>query len=781
MTLLNQKAGMVLLLAIVMNVTMAQKGFAETGLEEIVVTAERVESNLQEVPIAVTAITSDAIERTDIHDLTGVALRTPSLTFAPFSPGQNIVQIRGVSSNDDGAGTEGSVALFLDDVYLGRVSNINFEFSDLERIEVLRGPQGTLYGRNAIGGAINVITKKPSLDEVAGQLRLTAGDLNRRDVGFQISIPFSDEVAMKFSAQRKLRDGWIRDQFVQPDNPYNDNADPKQDVNSTNYRVQLRYKNEDTELNFSFDRNEIDINDMGRVPIGSGAFTAYNAVCQNVDTGAGQVWQRDCNASPTDGFAKRDAGGASMKLEHAIDDDTLFTYIAAVRDSLNDWEMDSVGSSATALIDNIYDETEQVSHEFRFSGTDGDDLTYVVGLWLYTEETDRSEGFFLEPTALSGPNCGPADYNNYRLGSRNGCSQDWYNQVNETTSTAVFFQIDSPIGDDWSISFGARLTQDEKDISSISVDGTPVPFIISPGGAADTPNSNRWDGVSECIPNNGCFQGTRSGSWSDLSPKLVFSWIPDEDMNVYLSYTRGFKSGGFPAAPAVPSLLFELEPETADSYEFGVKADINDTTRINFAMNYTQYSNLQFQLFGDPSPATSAAFNVSSDFGIFGTFNGADSEISTIELEITYAPDELFLLNAGLTLNQHEFTSNQLTFNGQQLNGRPLPQTPSVKWNMAMIYNIPIEGGSKITASMDVAHVGARASDPTTAVSRLWAHTTLDLKLKWTAAEEDFSVSAWVNNATDEAYIIHAYNVGPGPQGVPALPRLSGVTFDYKF
>ena len=145
--------------------TAVAQGDERGGLEEVIVVAQKRAQSLQEVPIAITALSSKQIENQDIRGLEGLARQVPGLTFAPFSPGQNIVSLRGASSNDDGAGTDNSVAMFVDDIYLGRVSNINPDLFDLERIEVLRGPQGTLYGKNTIGGAINVLTKKPNKEQ----------------------------------------------------------------------------------------------------------------------------------------------------------------------------------------------------------------------------------------------------------------------------------------------------------------------------------------------------------------------------------------------------------------------------------------------------------------------------------------------------------------------------------------------------------------------------------------------------------------------------------------
>jgi len=144
-------------------------------LEEVLVTATFREENVQDIPVTVTAIGGDELEKADIFDPTTIALRVPGMTYGEFSPGQAIISLRGVSSADDGAGLDNSVVAFLDGVYVGRVSVINFDMFDLERLEVLRGPQGTLFGRNAIGGAINVVTAKPS-DEVTAKAGLTVGN-----------------------------------------------------------------------------------------------------------------------------------------------------------------------------------------------------------------------------------------------------------------------------------------------------------------------------------------------------------------------------------------------------------------------------------------------------------------------------------------------------------------------------------------------------------------------------------------------------------------------------
>ena len=230
-------------------------------LEEVVVTAERRAENLQEVPNAITALSADTVERSDIHDLTDIATRIPGLTFSPFSPGPNIVALRGASSNNDGAGTDNSVAVFVDDVYLGRVSNINPEMFDIERVEVLRGPQGTLYGKNTIGGAINVVSTRPNTEEFEGKIRVNLGNYQRRDIAGLISGPLGEGWAGKASFSYRNREGWVNNVFLNK---------KQKDDNVQAFRGQLLYSADDFEAMFSADFNRLDIEDMARTPIATG-------------------------------------------------------------------------------------------------------------------------------------------------------------------------------------------------------------------------------------------------------------------------------------------------------------------------------------------------------------------------------------------------------------------------------------------------------------------------------------------------------------------------------
>jgi iron complex outermembrane receptor protein len=228
------------------------------ALEEVVVTAQRRSESLQTVPIAITAVTAADIQRSGIHELGTLAGQVPGLTFSPFSPGQNIVSLRGVSSNDDGAGTDNSVAVFVDDVYLGRVSNINPEMFDIDRVEVLRGPQGTLYGKNTIGGAINIISSRPNTDALDVKATVDVGNFERRNFSGLITGPLSNTWAGKIAVSTRYAEGWANNVVLHTKEKNDDDRA---------VRVQLLRTGGSSELLLSADYERLRVADMARIPL----------------------------------------------------------------------------------------------------------------------------------------------------------------------------------------------------------------------------------------------------------------------------------------------------------------------------------------------------------------------------------------------------------------------------------------------------------------------------------------------------------------------------------
>lgn len=707
------------------------------GLEEIVVTAQRRAENLQEIPVAVSALSENTIEQADIHDLTDIATRVPGLTFSPFSPGQNILALRGASSNDDGAGTDNSIAVFVDDVYLGRVSNINPEMFDIERIEVLRGPQGTLYGKNTIGGAINVVSSKPNTEVLEGKIRLNVGNYQRLDFAGLLSGPLSESWAGKISFSARKRDGWVDNVYL--------NKEQKDD-DSRAVRGQLLYSGDKFEGLFSADYNRLDVEDMARIPINTGeagdpAFWATNVPGSYAELCAGKG--PDCSAGPVDGYAEKDAWGISAKFTWELAAGELVS-VTAYRESESDWNMDSTGTPASPLPsavfgfvnDDIFDETEQFSQEIRWISSLGDRINYVAGLWYLTEETDRTECFDNDADVSD---CTP---------DADGGATDWYRQDNKTTSYAVFGQFDWDLAEQWKLTLGGRFSYEEKEIDNQANAGD---FVVI----------------------NQTFANAVSEDWSAFTPKISLAYQPNDTTNIYATISQGFKSGGFAAAPQGIEFTEPLDQEEALNYELGLKSDLSDNFRLNAAVFYTEYKDLQIQTFG---PLTAGAA-----FGTFQTFNAGDATIFGVELEATWLVTDNLTISGFYGYQDSEFDETNIpgtAFPDQS--GQDLIRTPENKYNINVDYVYPLQGGAEIAVNLSY-----RYTDDQRGELEPWAiqpeFDLFDARLSWANSEGSLELAAWGKNLADEEYITHLYTIASSVVAVYGDPRMYGVTATYRF
>jgi len=482
------------------------------------------------------------------YGLQDLATRVPSLTFSPFAPGQAIIALRGVSSNDDGAGTDNSVAVFLDEVYIGGLAAVAFDMFDVETIEVLRGPQGTLFGKNAIGGVINIRSIKPNTERVTGRAELTAGNYGQFDARGFVSGPLSDNWAGKLTVSSRQNDGYVDNIFLNK---------KQKDENLQSFRGQLLYHDDSFESLFTVEITQDDTEDMGRIPVTgiSGLFLAMGG-------------DRDHTLGPYDGDSNRESTQLSLKLSKQFDSGELIS-ITGWRDFESLWNMDSVGvpfsagpTPDVAINDNINE---------KLDGS----LNFVAGLFFLSEDTHRIETFTMGGTA-------GGDFTTSIIGV------DVSDQDNETTSYAAYGQVTWDATERMRVNVGARFTAEEKKMDNISTDGG-FPGIIGQDLTASI-----------------------SDDWTNFSPKLSVDYQFTDSVLGYVSIAQGFKSGGFPAAPSRIQDFQTIEPEEATSYEIGVKADVfEDRLRVNATAYFMDYTDLQIQRFGvDPGapPGSFGAF-----------------------------------------------------------------------------------------------------------------------------------------------------------------------------
>lgn len=740
-------------------------------LEVIIVTSERREGNLQNVPVAVSAFSTETIERADISHPIDIANRVPSFTFSPFAPGQAVFSLRGISSNDDGAGTENSVAVFLDDVYFGRISNSAFDFFDVERVEVLRGPQGTLYGKNAIGGALNIVSKKPSTEDFDAKLRVTLGNFNTRNIGGYASGPIAGNFAAKVSFALRKHDGYVTNILTG-----NDLADQ----DSLSVRGQLLWQTENTEVMLTGWTQDEDNSDMGRIPLPTAGVRPF------FDAAGGDV-ERRLTVTPQEGFSIRNADGVSLKIDHDLGSRGAITSVTAYYETSANWEMDSAGVFEVNVVDEIIDGTDVFTQELRWAGNITDDIDLVVGGFYLNEQTDRREFFhFVSFTPLGLPILTGVDD---RLTNRPADDPDdavgGYRQVNETNSFAAFAHANWQITERFGIGAGLRFTYDKKNIASSGAVISGVdPTSGLPGFIINETFGDVTTGAGIEL----------SDSWSDLSPKISLNWQVTDDVLVYLSYAKGFKSGGFGASPstAADAETISLSPETANNIELGLKGDfLGNTLRANLAGFYTKYKNLQLQRFG-PSllidPDSPLGFSPDpTSFGFFRTINAGDADIFGFEAELTWVPVE------GLTLTAaYSFLDTDAELNFRQffrtdpgvdvIVNRPLNRAPEHKVALGATYEHDLGNtAGRLRWGVEYRYTDGQRGDFVDDDTFQDAFELVDASLAWISPNEAWEVSVWGKNLTDDRYFSHVYIIGPGQIGVIGAPRTYGVTVFWRY
>jgi len=722
---------------------MAQGG--HSSLEEVLVTAQHREQNMQDIPVTVTALNSNELEEAQIFGAAEIAYKVPGMTYAEFSPGQALLSMRGISSADDGAGMDNSVALFLDGVYIGKGASINFNMFDLERIEVLRGPQGTLFGRNAVGGALNVITTKPS-DELLVKAELSAG--NEGHLGYQglVSGPLSENIAGKLSFSHREHDGYVRNTVLNKD---------QQDEDVDSIRGQLRFTTEATEWNLSADYMEDDREDMGRTPIVAG-----------VPADTVELWRegggsRSKVLAPQDGGSNREAQGISLTGEIEFDSGIL-TSITAWRNAETDWQMASIGvgwNGGAEVIDNIQEEIDTYTQEIRWTSTLDGKLNYVAGLYFLQEDTDRNEAFELH--FGGGAPGGPPPYALF--------GNEISVQENETSSYAMYIQGDWVFNDQWTLTLGARYTYDDKETASTSVNcGNLTPEFEG------FPGCETGRGSLSVIPNT--FSVTADETWDDFSPKVSVQYHAADDLMFFGTIAKGFKSGGFGGAPGtVEQALSPVDEETVWNYEIGMKGDFLDSSlRLNATAFYMDYEDLQIVRFGPTAD--------NPEFGQFITKNLGEADIAGIELEFIWYPTEHLQISGSYAYLDTEVDGLVIETPGGPVDasGSDLRQAPENSGSLTAAYNIPLNSGANIDLRADYSFVDEQIMDYVQQETVVEEANLWDARASWTSADEHWQVALWGKNLTDEEWISHSYVIGPGVIGVWAAPRTYGVSLSWN-
>jgi iron complex outermembrane receptor protein len=759
----------------VMPLALPALALAQPQLEEVVVTAERRAQSIQDVPLSVAALAGSDIEVGKISGLNDIAFRTPGLTYNQFSIGEPRIYIRGIGNSSDSAGSDPAVGVFLDEVYIGRTGGVGFDLFDLERVEILRGPQGTLYGKNTNGGAINIVTSRPS-QESEVRLRVSAGTDELRHFQALATGGLSERIAGKLVYSFRDRDGYGRN-VISPGeintagNFSNSpliggsigagNAGEKMDdARAVSARGQLMFEiTEDVDLLLSADYAKDETNGPCRH-------------IQNVDSaiaGLAPFWRigmskrymaddRNC-ASQFDTSQERTVEGLMARLEVDLEWSTL-TSITAWRASEYDWVDDLTGIPLNDLdapspagvplppgfftapgnvVNGAEEDASQFSQEFRLAG-DSDRFNWLAGAFFMEEDVERAEEFYTQySTPLQG------------LGLA-AVGDVLFTQDNTTTSYALYGQVDWNLTDQLTLTYGVRWAEDEKEITQNAIDllGTApsgVPLILpsfpAPVSAED--------------------------SWSEITHKLSLAWRPSDDLMFYATYAEGFKSGAFQSQTNLPGVAGEpVDPEIVENIELGMKSSWWNR-RLQFNLSYYDMSYDDLQV-----------FELNSRFLL--VLLNAQAESRGVEASIDVVPVENFTLSASYNWSDATF-EEFINANGLDLSDRDLPFAPDGALTATANYRVPLDGGSALDFGLSYSWKDEYYTGPQNRpVERQGSVELIDASVSWTSADGSLAVDVWGKNLNDELQVTNRI---VDPTGVTSEyympPRTAGVTLTKSF
>ena len=715
------------------------------GLEEITVTARRREESLQDVPIAVSAFSAERIESTGAPDITWLQQSTPNLTLqvARGSNSTLIAFIRGIGQQDPLWGFEPGVGLYVDDVYIARPQGAVLDIYDIERLEVLRGPQGTLYGRNTIGGAIKYVTKSLG-DEAYLNTKLTLGTYAQHDFLASGVLPVGDTLSVGASAAIYRRDGYGENQLTGNENHYAKSVDAfrmSADWNPTD-ALSFRLAADYTEDNSPAKHGHREAPGLG--------LAAGEVVLPDIyDTRAGIG---DDNKVRNQGVSLT----AAWNLSQAITLKSITAYREGKTDTLIDFD---TGPKPALDVPGQY-EDDQLSQELQFL-YEGDRLRGVAGLYYLDAHAagkfDTVVGLLNLTIATSG--------------------------FVDTTSYAAYADFSYDFTDKLSASLGGRYTNDDKEggVYRQNFTGLYSPLF---GNNAAIPGLVRSD-------------YTNDRSFDQFTPRASVSYKFTDSLTTYASYAEGFKSGGFDMRGDVvltPDTVNGYEPESVSSYEIGVKGFLfDDRFSYNLAAFYADYTDQQITR-QQPTVTGSIASFVD---------NAGASTIQGVELEGAVQFTEQFSLTYGLGWTDAEFDKYE-TF---QVIPNPAPppatltvpvdlsdtavfqNTPEWNGNLALNYAQPLPGtwGSLLlTASASYRDSYYMFEFPNPLIDQNDSYTLFDASVTWTAANEKLRLQLVGRNLSDEEYKIGGYyfpgaTFGNIVNSFYGPPRTVSLSASYRF
>ena len=815
----------------------AQEADRQGGIKEIIVTAQKRAENVQDVPIAISAFAGDALQERNVADVSQLATLSPNVSLdsnVPFSGSTAVLaaSIRGIGSNDFAFNIDPGVGIYIDGVYLARSVGANQDLLDIERIEVLKGPQGTLFGRNTIGGAVSLVTADPD-DTFSGRGDFTIGRFNLMHARGTVNVPLSESLFASASFAVKSRDGYgKRIAFPSPNTvnqtpftafPATGFEAPRREGDEENrtFRSKLKFDNggalrvtvggdyqrnkstapntlvatiSGTNPNFGDLYNLCITSDDAALTAASGATglnlnnlcgsfgTQFPSVRRDLVTPVTQVFGlagRNADANPNNdlllwgdqfitgdpdlsyangnNFSELTNWGLTMTADLELSSTLDLKSITAYREGHWLSGLDADGSPINILHTSFDQDQWQFSQEFQLAGTAFDDtLNYVFGAYYFKEKGTLLDvvTFAEGMNQVDGPN--------------------WL----QTENYAAFGQVDWRPIELVGITIGGRVTHEKKlfeggqqelnglfyklaGCSDTLGNVTPDAPIAGPG----SPSCREALGFPDSAnPLRIHPEGINRQTFNDFSPKVGVQIYPADDIMLYGSWSRGYKTGGWTTRFTTPqTTVANFDPEEASTFEIGVKSTLLDRRlQVNAAAFTTEYTDIQLNFQVGTSPTID---------------NVGDARIRGFELEVVAAPIDILTINASVGYLDAFYTrldpavavaSGPNSFQAGAVVGGPLPKSPEWKFNLSPRLEVPV-GEGRLIVLADWTRTSSQWSNvERTLALRRPSTDNVSASVTYKPADDRYSFAVGGTNLTDDRYIV-------GGTSIPASGVVAGV------
>ncbi|MEH6550699.1 MAG: TonB-dependent receptor [Pseudomonadales bacterium] len=714
-------------------------GAQANELEEVIVTAEKRQQSLQDVPISVSAITGDSLDKLKMESAADIASQIPNLQVsAPYGDVQPIFSIRGISMVDYNTNQASPIGVYVDEVSIGASFMQGLQLFDLQRVEVLRGPQGTLYGKNTTGGAINFITRAPTFVSEA-ELTASVGNYGRRKLKGAGELPLIEDtlgVRIAFST-------------VEVDGFHDNHMDGKADLSATDnsaLRISALYQNDNFDATLRLFKGTSDANALAVVPIGTdpgGTNRLGYLRPENYNS-----WEGEHNKPAP--FTV-DTKGAALTFNLPLGDYT-FTSITAFTEGNALNQADTDGSPVRLLEIDFHSDSEQVTQDFRLTSNLSGPFNFIAGLYYSNDELDVQNDYDLYFDS-------PADA--FFIGQ--GYTQ-------ERESYALYSSFDFDVGESTTLTLGLRYTKDDgelRDFYSIygDINRDPLFNLIPFLDFAYDPDA---------------VMATKNYQDSEWTGKLGIDHQLNEDSMLYASYSRGYRSSAFNGgAVGAEGDVTTANPEFVNAFELGYKSQFMDNRlQLNGAVFFYDYTDQQF-------------INV---IGINQVLeNAGSSEIYGLDLELQALITDKLTLKLGLGLVNTEFKTlvlnDPISNTDQDYSGNELQQAPKVNFNGAIDYVLGQWSAGELvfhldTTYQDEQYFSAYNDAPGFENIRADSYWQSNLLLRFDDAADRYSVSMWMTNVEENDEPIYALSLSQAygyDYTAVGAPRQYGIDVTVRF